>query len=131
MPRPRHANTAARGQRGAAVQGFQLTLFTIENRRHHGKQLSHWLLQILRELRIRGATHMVAAEGIGHDRRFHTWHFLELADRPEEITVIATEEEVQRLFDRLALEDVQVFYAKTPVEFGFLGKSSAPEAQSP
>ncbi|GAB7545189.1 DUF190 domain-containing protein [Cupriavidus sp. CuC1] len=113
------------------MQGFQLTLFTIENRRHHGKQLSHWLLQILRELQIRGATHMVAAEGIGHDRRFHTWHFLELADRPEEITVIATEEEVQRLFDRLALEDIQVFYAKTPVEFGFLGKSSAPGAQSP
>ncbi|MGT2433313.1 hypothetical protein ACU4HD_39390 [Cupriavidus basilensis] len=29
------------------MQGFQLTLFTIENRRHHGKQLSHWLLQVL------------------------------------------------------------------------------------
>ncbi len=50
---------------------------------------------------------------------------MELADRPEEITVIATADEVQRLFDRLAQEDIQVFYAKTPVEFGFLGKSTA------
>ncbi|WP_059412398.1 DUF190 domain-containing protein [Cupriavidus basilensis] len=110
------------------MQGFQLTLFTVENRRHHGKQLSHWLLQVLRELHIRGATHLVAAEGIGHDRRFHSWHFLELADRPEEITVIATGEEVARLFARLAEEDVQVFYASTPVEFGFLGKG-APAGQ--
>jgi len=110
------------------MQGFQLTLFTVENRRHHGKQLSHWLLQVLRELHIRGATHLVAAEGIGHDRRFHSWHFLELADRPEEITVIATGEEVARLFARLTEEDVQVFYASTPVEFGFLGKG-APAGQ--
>lgn len=129
MPRSRHADAVAERAREVIVQGFQLTLFTIENRRHHGKQLSHWLLQVLRDLHIRGATHTVAAEGIGHDRRFHTWHFLELADRPEEITVIATEEEVQRLFDRLAEEDVQVFYAKTPVEFGFLGKG-APGAQA-
>ena len=55
---------------------------------------------------------------------------MELADRPEEITMIATEAEMQTLFERLAKEDVKVFYAKFPVEFGFLGKSApAPEAE--
>jgi len=112
------------------MQGFQVTLYTVENRRYHGKQLSHWLLQVMRELNFRGATHLVAAEGIGHDHKFHSWHFVELADRPEEITMIATEEEVQKLFDRLAKEDVRVFYARFPVEFGFLGKA-APAAEKP
>ncbi|MNE45003.1 hypothetical protein D3C80_1392680 [compost metagenome] len=109
------------------VNGYQVTLYTVENRRYHGKQLSHWLLQIMREMNFRGATHLVAAEGIGHDHRFHSWHFVELADRPEEITMIATAPEMQLLFDRLAAEDVRVFYAKFPVEFGFLGKA-APKA---
>jgi PII-like signaling protein len=106
------------------VHGYQVTLYTVESRRHHGKQLSHWLLEVMREMKIRGVTHLVAAEGIGHDHRFHSWHFVELADRPEAITMIATESEVQALFDRLATEDVHVFYAKSPVEFGFLGKAA-------
>ncbi len=106
------------------MHGYQVTLYTVENRRHHGKQLSHWLLEVMREMNFRGATHLVAAEGIGHDHRFHSWHFVELADRPEEITMIATESEMQALFDRLATEDVHVFYAKFPVEFGFLGKAA-------
>ena len=114
------------------MHGYQVTLYTVENRRYHGKQLSHWLIELMRELKFRGATHVVAAEGIGHDHRFHSCHFVDLADRPEEITMIATEAEMQTLFERLAKEDVRVFYAKFPVEFGFLGKSApAPEAEGP
>ncbi|ABF12436.1 uncharacterized protein ACUXAV_003134 [Cupriavidus metallidurans] len=103
------------------MQGYQLTFYTQEGRRHHGKQLSHWLMQVMREMQIRGATHTVAAEGIGHDHRFHSWHFIELADRPEEVTVVATVEEVEALLERLRHEDIRLFYAKTPVEFGFVG----------
>lgn len=108
----------------AIVHGYQVTFYTVESRRHHGKQLSHWLLQLMRDMNVRGATHRVAAEGMGHDHRFHSWHFVELADRPEEIMMIATESETQALFDRLAAEDVRVFYTKFPVEFGFLGKAA-------
>ncbi|MGT2489647.1 hypothetical protein ACU4GD_01560 [Cupriavidus basilensis] len=46
MPRSRHADAVAGARTGGYRAGFQLTLFTIENRRHHGKQLSHWLLQV-------------------------------------------------------------------------------------
>jgi PII-like signaling protein len=47
------------------MQGYQLTFYTQEGRRHHGKQLSHWLMQVMREMQIRGATHTVAAEESG------------------------------------------------------------------
>jgi len=44
--------------------------------------------------------------------------------------MIATEAEVQTLFDRLAAENVKVFYAKFPVEFGFLGKAAPKESEA-
>lgn len=110
---------------GHIVEGYQVTLYTVESRRHHGKQLSHWLLQLMHELNLQGATHLVAAEGIGHHHRFHSWHFVELTDRPEQITLIATAAEVETLFARLAQEDVEIFYTRSPVEFGLVGGAAA------
>lgn len=109
------------------MQGYQVTFYTVEGRRYHGKQLSHWLMQLMRDLNFRGATHLVAAEGIGHDHKLHSWFFVEIADRPEEITMVATKEEVDKLFERLAQEKVSLFYARFPVEFGFLGKAAQAE----
>jgi PII-like signaling protein len=105
------------------MQGYQVTFFTQEGRRYHGKQLSHWLMQLLQEMRVRGATHTIAAEGIGHSHRLHSWLFVELADRPEEVTLVATAEELEALFERLNREDIHLFYTKTPVEFGSVGKA--------
>ncbi|MCY1476782.1 putative ACR [compost metagenome] len=107
------------------MQGYQVTFFTQEGRRYHGKQLSHWLMQVMHEMPVRGATRLVAAEGLGHDHRFHSWHFIEIADRPEEVTIVATAEEVDALFERLSHEQFHIFYAKTPVEFGVLGKADS------
>ena len=36
-----------------------------------------------------------------------------------------TQEEADRLFERLRAEQVKVFYVKTPVEFGMLGDEDA------
>lgn len=36
-----------------------------------------------------------------------------------------TEEEADRLFERLKAENVHVFYVKTPIEFGTLGEGEA------
>jgi PII-like signaling protein len=51
------------------MQGCQVTFFTQEGRRYHGKQLSHWLMQVMHEMPVRGATRLVEAEGLGHDHR--------------------------------------------------------------
>lgn len=103
------------------MQGFQLTFFTEQNRRHGHQMLSEWLLELAKSLGIRGATLLTAAEGIGRDGRFHSAHFFELADQPVELVMVVSEEEASRLFARLEQEDISVFYVKSPVEFGTMG----------
>lgn len=106
------------------MKGYQLTFFTQQDRKHQGKPLMEWLLQCARELGLQGGTANVAAEGFGHNGKFHSRHFFELADQPVEVVMIVTEEEAERLFERLDQAKIHIFYARTPVEFGFLGETS-------
>jgi hypothetical protein len=73
---------------------------------------------------------MVAAarEGVGHFRmhdflgRRHSARFFELADQPMEMVMAVTEEEADRLFERIEAMNTKIFYIKTPIEYGQLGK---------
>lgn len=105
------------------MKGFQLTFFTQQDRRHLGKQMGHWLIELAQTMGIRGATMFAAAEGFGHHRRFHSAHFVDLADQPLEVVMAVSEEECQRLFDRLRAEGIKIFYVKSPVEFGVTGET--------
>ncbi|MFZ5558412.1 MAG: DUF190 domain-containing protein [Pseudomonadota bacterium] len=106
------------------MNGYQITFFTQQNRRHRGKPLGDWLVQLAQELGLRGATLIPGAEGFGQHRRLHSVHFFELAEQPLEVMLAVTEEEAERLFQRLRAEGVHLFYVKTPVEFGVLGDES-------
>ncbi len=53
-------------------------------------------MQEARKLGIGGATLFVASEGFGHDRKLHSAH--------------------------LKQESINVFYVKTPIEFGMTGE---------
>lgn len=103
------------------MNGYLLTFFTQQDRKHAGKPLADWLIQLAREMGLRGATLLPGAEGYGHTGRVHSAHFFELADQPLEVQLAVTEEESGRLFERLRSEGVRVFYVKTPIEFGTLG----------
>lgn len=103
------------------MKGYQITFFTQQDHRHHGKPLSQWLFLIAREIGLPGATVIAGSEGYGQHRRIHSSHFFELADQPQEIQIAASEADTARLFDRLKAEGVQVFYVMNPVEFGMLG----------
>jgi len=105
------------------MKGYQLTFFTQQDRLHHGKQLGHWLIELARTMGIRGATMIAAAEGFGHHGRFHSAHFVDLADQPLEVVMAVTDEEGERLFGKLRAEGVKVFYVKAPIEFGVLGET--------
>jgi len=107
------------------MNGYQVTFFTQQNRRHHGKPLADWLMLLAEEMNLHGATLIPASEGIGHHHRFHSAHFFELADQPLTVVMAVTAEECDRLFDRLKSEDVRIFYIKTTIEFGVLGNESA------
>jgi uncharacterized protein len=65
-----------------------------------------------------------AGEGFGHHRRMHSIRFIELTDQPQEVVMVVTTEECERLFDRLKSENVHLSYAKTPAEFGVLGAAA-------
>ncbi len=106
------------------MNGYQITFFTQQNKRHHGKPLADWLLHLAQEMGLRGATLIAGSEGFGHHGRIHSTHFFELADQPLEVMVAVTAEESERLFDRLKAEGVHLFYVKTPVEFGVLGEQA-------
>lgn len=100
------------------MNGFQLTFFIQQNRRHHHKVLAHWVVEQARKLGIHGATLIGASEGFGHHGRIHSAHFVDLADQPLEIVMAVTAEEADRLFALLRAERVKIVYVKTPVEFG-------------
>ena len=85
-----------------------------------------WLLQLVKELGLRGASLHAGGESFARGGRMHSAHFFELADQPVEVLIAVTTEEATRLFDRLKAEGVHLFYVKTPVEFGVLGREPRP-----
>ena len=103
--------------------GYQLTFFTQQDRKHDHMPLGEWLLQEARKLGIGGATLIVATEGFGHDRKLHSAHFFELIDQPVEVTMAVNEQDAERIFAYLKQEGINVFYVKTPIEFGMTGES--------
>ena len=107
------------------MHGYQISFFTQQDRRHRGEPMAEWLVQLARDMGLRGATLIPATEGFGRHGRLHSAHFFELADQPLEVLVVVTQDEATRLFARLQSEGVQVFYVKTPVEFGTLGTQDA------
>lgn len=54
----------------------------------------------------------------GHGHKLHSAHFFDLADQPIEVTMALSAEDADRLFQRLREEKINVFYVKTPTEFG-------------
>lgn len=107
------------------MNGYQITFFTQQDKRHQGKPLADWLLHLAQEMGLRGATLIAGSEGFGHHGRIHSAHFFELADQPLEVLMAVTAEESDRLFERLRAEGVHLFYVKTPVEFGTLDEPGA------
>jgi len=105
------------------VNGYQISFFTVQDHRHNGKPVGDWLVHVAKEMGLRGATLIAGSEGFGHHRRMHSVHFIELTEQPQEVVMIVTGEESDRLLERLNREGVRLFYAKTPVEFGTTGAS--------
>ena len=111
----------SRGDSDSTMQGYQLTFFTQQDRKHGCLPMGEWLVQEARKLGVGGATLIAASEGFGHHHRLHSAHFFELADQPIEVTMALSEADAERLFQRLYEEKVNVFYVKTPIEFGMTG----------
>lgn len=105
------------------MNGYQITFFTQQDRHHSGQSMAEWLVHLASELKLRGATLIPATEGLGHDQKIHSARFFELADQPLAVLMVLSDEESDRLFQRLQAEKIRLFYVKSPAEFGFVGES--------
>ncbi|WP_342245172.1 DUF190 domain-containing protein [Pseudomonas sp. OTU5201] len=103
------------------MKGYQLTLYTQQNRRHQGKMLADWVVGLAMDMGLRGATLVSGIEGFGHTRHLHSQHFFEMADQPMLIVMALSDAECDALLQRLEEEGVTLFYVKVPAEFGLLG----------
>lgn len=107
------------------MKGYLVIFFTQQNRRYQGKMLGEWIVDLAKDMGLRGATLSTGIEGFGHTGRLHSSHFFELADQPTEIRMAITEDESERLFKSLEVEDISVFYIKAPIEMGTVGKKAS------
>lgn len=102
------------------MKGYEITFFTQQDRQHGRQLLAEWLVELAKKLGLRGATMSSAAEGFGQSGRIRSAHFFELSDQPLQVVMVATEDEAAKLFDALRLEKVDLFYVRTPAEFGHI-----------
>lgn len=103
------------------MNGYQVTFFTQQDRRHGHQPINEWLMDLAKSLGIAGSTSTLGVEGMGRSGKLHSAKFFEFADQPIEITMIVTEPQAAQLFDRLEAEAAELFYVKTAVEYGSIG----------
>jgi PII-like signaling protein len=106
------------------MQGCQITFFTQQGRRHGHQPIADWLLGLARECGLQGATVVAGAKGIGHDGQLHSAGFIDLADQPQMVIMTATAAQADALLARIQAEDLRLFFVRSPVEFGVLGRSA-------
>jgi PII-like signaling protein len=103
------------------MQGVYLRFYVHENRRHHGILLYEWLLEHARKAGIHGGSAFRAIAGFGRHGMLHEQHFFELAgELTVEVEFLLGDEQATMLLDLLRREQVRVFYAKVPAEFGMI-----------
>lgn len=103
------------------MQGYLVTFFTQQDRRHDGRPLTEWLLSIAKDMKLPGATQMAALQGFGHAGQMHSAHFFDLADQPQQIMLVVSEPQAQTLLARVEAAGEKIFYTKTPLEYGTIG----------
>lgn len=104
------------------MEGSFLRFYVRENKRHHGRLLWEWLLEQGNHLGLRGGSAFRAIGGFGRHHQLHEDHFFELAGSVAvEVEFIVSDAEAQRLFELIASENIQLFYALIPARFGMTG----------
>ena len=103
------------------MQGICLKFYTSEFREHQGILLYEWLLERAKKCGFDGGTATRAIAGYGRHGILHEETFLELAaDLPVEVSFALGVEEAERFLQLLREENIDLFYVRFPIEYGFL-----------
>jgi PII-like signaling protein len=96
-----------------------LRFYVHESRKHGHILLYEWLLEQAKAIGIRGGSAFRAIAGYGRHGILHEEHFFELAgDLSVEVEFVVTDEEAERLLELMRGQEVSVFYARIPAQFG-------------
>ncbi len=107
------------------MKGTFLRFYVHENRKHGGVLLYEWLLERAKMIGIRGGSAFRAVAGFGRHGVIHEQHFFELAgDLTIEVEFIVTDEEARGMLEVVRAEEIDVFYAVIPAEFGSIAAGS-------
>ena len=113
------------------MEGLLLRFYIHERERHRNILLWEWLLKEANEMGVRGGSAFRAMAGFGRHRVLQEDHFFELAGSlTVEVEFIVTHEEADRLLELLRRENVRVFYARIPAQFGILNPDADDEQRS-
>jgi PII-like signaling protein len=106
-----------------STRGICLKFYVSEYREHKGILVFEWLLERARKFGLEGGTAMRAVAGFGRHGTLHEETFLELSvDLPVEVSFVLSEEDAALFLDLLQTENIDLFYVKFPVEYGFLAE---------
>lgn len=104
-----------------------LRFYVHERHRLHWKSLWEWLLEEANRMGVAGGSAFRAMAWFGQHRVLHEDRFFELqGSLTVEVEFIVTEDEAQRLLERVAQEKVRVCYAMMPARFGVIDTLDAP-----
>jgi PII-like signaling protein len=104
------------------MEGSILRFYVHENDRVHHRLVWEWLLEQANSLGLRGGSAFRAMAGFGRRHVLHEERFFELAGTLTiEVEFIVTEDEAQLLFELVRRENLSLFYAQIPAQFGVVG----------
>lgn len=113
------------------MPGIYLRFFMLENRRHHGKLLYEWLLEQAGAIGVHGGSAFRAIAGFGRHGIMHEQGFFELAGNlTVRVDFIVDRKDADRLRALVESEQLGLFFAELPAEFGVLGGKPAKSDQT-
>jgi PII-like signaling protein len=108
------------------MNGTLLRFYAHENRKHGHILLYEWLLEQAKGLGIHGGSAFRAIAGFGQQGVLHEEHFFELAgDLTVEVDFAVTDDEANRLLERIRAEGIRIFYLRVPVDIGVINGKAA------
>jgi PII-like signaling protein len=115
---------------GVGMKGTLLRFYVHEGRKHHHIPVYEWLLEQAKKIGIHGGSAFRAIAGFGRHGILHEEHFFELAgDLTVEIDFAVSDAEADQLIALIKRENIRLFYARIPVEFGMIDDGATAEAQ--
>lgn len=103
------------------MNGTLLRFYAHENCKHKHILLYEWLLEQAKSIGIHGGSAFRAIAGYGRHGVLHEEHFFELAgDLTVEVDFAVTDDDANRLLERIRAEGIRIFYLRVPVEVGVI-----------